>query len=76
MPDFSDRYAAYAVEKARQAGASAAQLEAVAREMADFKTLYADPWVRIGFTALEPLPVGLLASLVSAGLLSRRRPSA
>lgn len=76
IPDFPDRYAAYAVDKARQAGASAAQVEAVVREMAEFKTLYANPLIRIGFTLLEPLPVGLLASLVSAGLLSRRRPSA
>jgi hypothetical protein len=72
IPDFADRYAAYAIEKARQAGASAAQLEATAREMAEFKEMYKNPLVNIGFTLLEPLPVGLLAALVSAGLLRRR----
>jgi Protein of unknown function (DUF4199) len=76
IPDFPDRYAAYAIEKARSSGASAAQIEATAREMAAFKTLYADPLVRIGFSVLEPLPVGLLASGVSAALLSRRRRAA
>lgn len=72
IPDFPDRYAAYAIDKARQAGASAAQIEATAREMAEFKQMYANPLVNIGFTMLEPLPVGLLAALVSAGLLRRR----
>ncbi len=72
IPDFPDRYAAYAVEKARQAGASAAQIEATAREMAEFRTMYTNPLVAIGFTILEPLPVGLLAALVSGGLLRRR----
>lgn len=76
IPDFPDRYAAYAIEKARQAGASAAQIEATAREMAEFKAMYQNPLVNIGFTLLEPLPVGLLASGVSAGLLSRRRRAA
>src|SRR5579859_8253459 len=32
MPDFFDKYGAYAIEKARQAGASAAALEAKAQE--------------------------------------------
>lgn len=72
IPDFPDRYAAYAIDKARQAGATAAQIEATAREMAEFKQMYANPLVNIGFTILEPLPVGLLAALVSAGLLRRR----
>lgn len=73
IPDFPDRYAAYAIDKARQAGATAAQIEATAREMAEFKAMYANPLVNIGFTILEPLPVGLLASGLSAALLSRRR---
>jgi Protein of unknown function (DUF4199) len=72
IPDFPDRYAAYAIAKAREAGATAAQIEATAREMAEFKQMYANPLVNIGFTILEPLPVGLLAALVSAGLLRRR----
>lgn len=76
IPDFPDRYAAYAIEKARLAGATAAQLEATAREMAEFKVLYARPLVNIAFTLLEPLPVGLLFSAVSAALLSRRRRAA
>lgn len=77
MPDFTDKYAAHEVDKARRSGASEAQLATTAREMAEFKELYKNPLVNIAFTLLEPLPVGLLFTLVSAGVLSRkRRPDA
>jgi hypothetical protein len=75
-PDFADKYAAYAVEKARQSGGGEARVAAVTREMADFKAMYANPLVNIALTALEPLPVGVLFTLVSAGVLSRRKRSA
>ncbi|NOT08446.1 MAG: DUF4199 domain-containing protein [Gemmatimonadales bacterium] len=76
-PDFTDKYAAHAVEKARKAGASDAQIAEKAKEMEDFKKLYSNPLVNIAFTFLEPLPVGLVFTLVTAGVLSRkRRPAA
>ncbi len=71
-PDFAEKYAAYAVEKTRASGASEAQVAARAREMADFVALYRNPLMNIAFTLLEPLPVGLLLSLVAAGILSRK----
>jgi len=72
-PDFTDKYAAHAIEKTRSSGASDAQVAAKVAEMAEFKAMYQKPLVNIGFTFLEPLPVGLLMSLVSAGVLSRKR---
>ena len=33
----------------------------------------ANPLVNVAFTLLEPLPVGLVFTLVSAGVLSRKR---
>ena len=36
-------------------------------------TLYKNPLINIAITFLEPLPVGLLFTLVSAGVLSRKR---
>jgi hypothetical protein len=76
FPDFLDRYAAYALDKARAAGATEAQLAAKAREMAEFKTMYANPLVNAALTFLEPLPVGVLISLLSAWAHSRRRKAA
>lgn len=72
-PDFLDKYAAYAVDKAKKSGASEEQIAAQKKEMAAFKELYKNPLVNIAFTFLEPLPVGLLFTLVSAGVLSRKR---
>jgi hypothetical protein len=73
MPDFADKYAAHAIEKARAAGATRAELDAEAREMAEFQQAYRNPLVNIAYTFLEPLPVGLVMTLVSAGILRRRR---
>lgn len=72
-PDFMDKYAAYAIDKARKAGASDAQIAARVKDMNEFSEMYKNPLVNIGITFLEPLPVGLLFTLVSAGLLSRKR---
>lgn len=73
MPDFMEKYAAFALEKARLAGASEPELAATAKELADFATMYRNPLVNIAFTFLEPLPVGLVFTLVTAGVLSRKR---
>lgn len=76
-PDFVDKYAAYAIDKKRKAGASELEVAATAKEMVEFKRMYENPFVNVALTALEPLPVGLLFTLVSAALLSRkRRPQA
>ena len=73
MPDFADKYAAHEIEKARASGATQAQLDAKAREMASFREMYRNPLINVAYTFLEPLPVGLVMSLVSAGILRRRR---
>ena len=71
-PDFGDKYAAYAVDQARKSGASQAEVDAKAKEMAAFKESYKNPLVNASYTFLEPLPVGLLLSLISAAVLRRK----
>jgi hypothetical protein len=73
MPDFTERYAAHAIEKARADGATEAEIAAKAEEMAKFAEMYKNPLINVAFTFIEPLPVGLLFTLVSAAILSRRR---
>jgi hypothetical protein len=75
-PDFMDKYAAYTVEKAKKAGATDAQIAEKANEMAKLKEMYKNPLVNSALTFLEPLPVGLLFTLVTAVLVSRKRRSA
>ena len=72
-PDFTDKYVAYAVEKAKKSGASETQIAAQKKEMSEMMNLYKNPLINIGATFLEPLPVGLLFTLVSAFALSRKR---
>ena len=72
MPDFFDKYTAFALEKARQGGASEADLARQAKDLRDFAVMYRNPLVNIAFSLLEPLPVGLVFTLVTAGVLGRR----
>jgi hypothetical protein len=73
MPDFLDKYTAYALEQARQAGKTAAEISAQAQQMQEFGEMYQNPLVNIAFTLLEPLPVAIVFTLVTAGVVSRKR---
>jgi hypothetical protein len=41
--------------------------------MAEFAELYKNPAINAAITFIEPLPVGLIIALVTAGVLSQRR---
>jgi len=72
-PDFGAKFQAHLIEKARKNGESE---EAIARrkaELARFVELYRNPAFNAAITFLEPLPVALVVTLVSAGILSRRK---
>jgi len=69
MDDFMDRYAAHVIEKEKAAGASGVALQQKMAEMAKAKEMYKDPVIRAGWTFLEPFPVGLVITLMSAGIL-------
>jgi hypothetical protein len=75
MPDFAEKYAARIVAKARADGMPEAELAATQKKMDEFAVSYKNPLYRVPMTLLEPLPVGLILSLVASGIL-RRRPSA
>ena len=73
MPDFADKYAAAGIDKARRSGASEAEIAKQTAAFAQFKESYKNPLINIAYTFLEPLPVGLVFTLVTAGVLSRKR---
>ena len=75
MPDFLDKYSAYAMEQAKKSGASDVEIAEQKKKMDQFVEEYKNPLVNIAFTTLEPLPVGLVFTLVAAGVLSRKRVS-
>jgi len=74
MPGFLDEYSAYAVQNMRAAGASAEQINQQIAEMKQFQVLYSNPFINAAFTLLEPLPVGLVMTLISALILRKREP--
>jgi hypothetical protein len=74
LPDFFETYAAFMVDKLRASGASASEVAARQKEMADFGRMYKNPLFNIGVTFMEVFPVGLIVTLVSAGIL-RRKPA-
>lgn len=73
LPDFADKYAVQVLKEATAAGKPAAEIEQTRVKMEEFKTMYANPFYNVGMTFLEPLPVGILVALVTAGVLSRKR---
>jgi hypothetical protein len=73
MPDFTQKYTAAMVAKARASGASDAAIAARVQQMGQMKKLYDNPLTNAAITFIEPFPVGLVVTLVSAGILRRRR---
>jgi hypothetical protein len=73
VPDFSSKYQAHVLERARAEGESEAALARRKAEMDEFAKLYENPAANVAITFLEPLPLALVVALVSAGVLSRRR---
>ena len=73
MPDFGAKYGEYAVQRARSQGKTEAEIAKTRAEMQQFQESYRNPIYNSAVTFLEPLPVGLLISLVSAGVLRRKR---
>jgi len=72
-PDFMERYSDHVIQQMQASGASAETVQAKLQEMNWIKERYRNPLFRIAVTLLEPLPIGLAATLLSAALLRRRR---
>jgi len=74
-PDYLTKYQARTLEKARAEGASEGAISLKKAEMDKFAVMYRNPAINAALTLVEPLPVGLIIALVSAGVLSRRKKS-
>ena len=74
LHDFPEKYANYYAEKSRAAGATAAQIAQQAEEMKQMKVLLDNPLLSAAVIFIsEPLPVGLVMTLISAAILRKRR---
>jgi hypothetical protein len=75
LPDFMDKYSTYMVEKLKTSGASAAVVQVKLEELKRYKELYQNPLFNAAMTFLEPLPIGLVITLISAAVLRKKGES-
>jgi Protein of unknown function (DUF4199) len=72
IPHFMDSYFAAQIHKVQSAGlnptTTAAQIAAIQHS----QQLYQNPLVNMAYTFMEPLPVGLVITLISAAILRRK----
>jgi hypothetical protein len=73
LPGFMDKYSAYMVQKLQASGASSATIAAQIQQLKKYKEMYDNPLINAAMTFIEPFPVGLVITLISAGIL-RKKP--
>ena len=69
--DFMDQYYIHTAEQLQNSGLPQEDIQQQLDGMKDFQEMYKNPLVKIAFTYLEILPVGILMSLISALILKR-----
>ena len=72
MPHFMDSYFAAEIHKVQSAGLDPATTAAKVAAIQHSQQLYQNPFVNMAYTFMEPLPVGLLITLISAAVLRRK----
>ena len=74
LPNFADEYMTIASEQLRTSGKPPQQIEAEIASMQSMMQMYkSNILFNVAFTFLEPLPVGLVMTLISALILRKRR---
>jgi hypothetical protein len=77
LSDFPEKYGNYVIEKERASGATPEQIAQKLEEVKEMKAMLDNPLIApaLIFVA-EPLPVGLVMTLISAAILRKRRKHA
>ncbi len=74
IPHFMDSYFAAQIHKVQSSGLDPAATAAQVATIQHSQQLYQNPLVNMAYTFIEPLPVGILITLISAALLRRKAP--
>jgi hypothetical protein len=74
MPHVMDSYFAAQIHKVQLSGLDPATTAARVAAIQRSQQLYQNPLVNIAYTFIEPLPVGLIITLISATILRRKAP--
>ena len=76
MPHFMDGYFAAQIHKVESSGLDAGTIAAQVAAIQRSAQLYQNPLVNMAYTFIEPFPVGLIITVVSAAILRRKEPVA
>ncbi len=76
MPDFAEKYAAWTIAEKKEKGASATEIAETHKKMVAMKAMLDNPAMNAALTFIEPFPVGLVMTLVSAATLRKRQNAA
>ena len=69
-----DHYYAHMIDKVRASGASDAVIAAKVQEINHTRRMYENPLINSLMTFIEPFPVGLVITLLSAAILRKKKP--
>jgi amino acid transporter len=72
IPDFMEKYSAHMLDKLKASGASQVEIDKQTKEMANFGTMYKNPFFNAMMTYMEILPVGLIVTIISSLILKRK----
>jgi hypothetical protein len=72
LPGFWDKYGAHLVEKLTAEGARPAVVQAKLQQVRKYKELYKNPLLNAALTFIDPFPIGLVITLISALTLRRK----
>src|SRR2546427_156516 len=70
--NFVNDYSNYMVEKMRAAGATEPAIDATLQEMKQLKQMLDNPFLNAAMSFAEPLPVGLVITLISSLILRKK----
>ena len=76
MPGFAEKYAAHMVERAKASGAGQQKIDETTQRAQQFAQMYHNPVINVALTFMEVFPIGLAVTLLSAGILRKKSPSA
>jgi len=71
-PEFAQKCLAGPIEELKASGAEQDEINAAQTQLVEFKKLYDKPLMNALITYIEPFPVGLAMTLISAAILRRK----
>ena len=75
LPDFMDKYGAQVIQRMQASGATAAAIQQQKEQLEKLKEMYKNPFFNVAMTFIEPFPVGLGITLLSAAVLRKKASS-